>query len=339
MQKVCHQKQSTGKVLDLPDALYYNSFVNGITKVLNKAQNITRKIKYKIYAASPRRLVSCTQRGKLKGLIVFLGGAMLESLFYRRGNMNSLLYRLDPRVKVVSLVGFVAFTSSLEAWPALLAGLVFLLLLAGVSRISAFYLMKRLAWILPFGGVLVIILPFAVPGETFFKIFPLAASVEGVRQAIVLIMRLLNAAAALSLLTATTGFKELMTAFRALRAPQIFVLLIEFTVRYISVLTDEARRMQTARKARGFEKGRSLLHRCTFQVTGQLIGILFIRSFERSERVYNAMLARGYAGGIRVNGGPRPGRKDICWGTVILAFAAGLWLIEFGGVQWPILLK
>jgi len=264
---------------------------------------------------------------------------MLESLFYCRGNMDSLLYRLDPRVKVVSLVGFVAFTSALGTWPALLSGLVFLLLLAGISRISAFYLVKRLAWILPFGGILVIILPFAVPGEPLFKIFSLNASIEGTGQAVVLTMRLLNAVAALSLLTATTGFKDLMMAFRALRVPQIFVLLIEFTVRYISVLTDEARRMQTARKARGFEKGRSLLHRYTFQVAGKLIGILFIRSFERSERVYNAMLARGYAGGVRVDGGPRLGKEDLCWGAVILVFAAGLWLIEFGGVQWPMLLK
>lgn len=263
----------------------------------------------------------------------------MEYLFCGQGNLNSLFYRLNARVKVVSLISFVVLSSNLKSWQVLMAGLLFMLLLAGLSRIPAFYLVKRLAWVIPFGGVLVIIFPLVIPGEPLFRIFSLAGSVEGARQAVVLLLRLLNAVTALSLLTATTRFKELMIAFKALRVPQIFVMLIEFTVRYISVLADEINRMQLARKARGFQGGRSLLHWYTFKVTGQLIGTLFIRSFERSERVYNAMLARGYGRGVRVNESLQLGKEDLCWGAVILVFAISLWLIELGGEQWQILLK
>lgn len=263
----------------------------------------------------------------------------MDYLFYGQGNLNSLFYRLNARVKVVSLIGFVVLSSTLKSWQVLTAGLLFILLLAGLSRISVLYLAKRLAWVIPFGGVLVIIFPLVIPGEPLFKIFSLTGSIEGAKQAVVLLLRLLNAVTALSLLTATTRFKDLMIAFEALRAPQIFVLLIEFTVRYISVLTDEINRMQLARKARGFQEGRSLLHRYTFRVTGQLIGTLFIRSFERSERIYNAMLARGYGRRARVNDNLRLGKEDLCWGAVILVFAISLWLVELGGEQWQILLK
>lgn len=101
------------------------------------------------------------------------------------------------------------------------------------------------------------------------------------------------------LLTATTRFPDLMHALRHLRAPRLLVAIISFMYRYLFVLVEEAMRLLRAREARsaqtvGNQGGGSVLWRA--KVAGSMVGQLFIRSFERSERVYNAMLARGYRG-------------------------------------------
>ena len=101
------------------------------------------------------------------------------------------------------------------------------------------------------------------------------------------------------LLTATTQFPDLMHALRHLRLPQILVAVISFMYRYLFVLADEAMRLLRARQARsaqlpGQKAGGSLWWRA--RVAGNMVGQLFLRSYDRSDRVYNAMLARGYRG-------------------------------------------
>ena len=101
------------------------------------------------------------------------------------------------------------------------------------------------------------------------------------------------------LLTATTQFPDLMHALRHLRVPHVLVAVISFTYRYLFVLTDEAVRLMRARQARSAKPikgkgGGSIVWRA--RVTGYMVGQLFLRSYERSERIYNAMVARGYQG-------------------------------------------
>lgn len=267
----------------------------------------------------------------------------MENVFERPIVKPSIIHNLDARVKVVSICCFVALTSTMNVVPLLATAVLFLLFLAGVARIPARYFFKRLMWMIPFGGILVVIFPFITPGVPFFELkaglFTLTASMEGLTRSAVLFFRVLAAVAALSLLTATTGVKGLMAAFKELRVPCLLVSLIEFTFRYVFLLTDEVQRMRTARRARCFVGGGSLLNRHVFKTTGQLVGILFIRSWERGERVYNAMLARGYSG----QAGPVAGRgfckRDLCLGAGILVFALSLRLLEIGGQLWQISLK
>lgn len=99
------------------------------------------------------------------------------------------------------------------------------------------------------------------------------------------------------LLASTTPFHELVDALRELRLPRIMVAVIGFMYRYLGVLTDEAGRMNRARQARSAaapqgRSGGSLRWRA--RVTGGMVGSLFIRSYERSERVFAAMQARGF---------------------------------------------
>jgi cobalt/nickel transport system permease protein len=87
---------------------------------------------------------------------------------------------------------------------------------------------------------------------------------------------------------------DLLDAMRSLGVPRIFVLIISFMYRYLFVLADQLMRMRRARDSRNF--GGNRMHQLT--TLGNMIGMLFIRSYERGERIYAAMLARGFTGEI-----------------------------------------
>jgi cobalt/nickel transport system permease protein len=106
------------------------------------------------------------------------------------------------------------------------------------------------------------------------------------------------------LLATTTPFPDLMVAMRAVRIPRMLVTIFGLMWRYLFVLVDEALRLMRARQARsghsdqpGLKPGGSLAWRAG--VTGNMAGSLFLRAFERSDRIYTAMLARGYDGEVR----------------------------------------
>jgi cobalt/nickel transport system permease protein len=104
------------------------------------------------------------------------------------------------------------------------------------------------------------------------------------------------------LLVAVTRFPEMVHAFEHLRVPVVLTTIIAFLYRYLFVLTDEVMRLLRARQARsaalaGQRPGRNMFWRA--RVTGGMAGQLFLRSYERSDRIYNAMLARGYSGQFR----------------------------------------
>jgi cobalt/nickel transport system permease protein len=104
------------------------------------------------------------------------------------------------------------------------------------------------------------------------------------------------------LLVATTQFPDLIHALEHLRFPRSLTTIIAFLYRYLFILTDEVYRLLRARQARsaglpGLKRGGKLTWRA--KVAGSMAGQLFLRSYERSDRIYHAMLSRGYAGHIR----------------------------------------
>ena len=256
---------------------------------------------------------------------------------------DSPLYKVDARVKLLAILVFVAFTSTLKALPVLGVAAVFMLGLAAAARITPGIILKRLAWVIPFAGMMIVCFPFIMPGAAVFHLnfglFTLTATDKGIAHAVMLSLRVFVAVMAVTLLVSTTKFSDLACALRNLKVPVIFVELIEFTIRYIFVLTDEVARMKTARRARNFQCGASLLSRHTFRTLGQTVAVLFIRSYERGERIYNAMLARCYSGQLRSKEHFTLKTADWCWGLSIAAAGVCLRLAEFGGVLWPTLLK
>jgi cobalt/nickel transport system permease protein len=218
---------------------------------------------------------------------------------------HSGLASLDPRSKILLAGGFILTLSLLPPGEFLLYGLLLLALFIGAyfSGCSPIYLVRRSVIALPFALAAVTLL-FTIPGETLMTLpmFGIDISVEGaIRFASVATRSWISVQAAI-LLVILTKFTDLMWGLQGLHTPSILVSVAGFTYRYLDVLRSEASRLRTARKARsatlsGSRGGGSFLWRA--RVTGWMVGSLMIRSLERSERIYNAMLARGYSGDVK----------------------------------------
>lgn len=170
-------------------------------------------------------------------------------------------------------------------------------------------------------------------GSVDLKLFTLTASGEGLRLFATVLVKSWVSVQAAVLLTSTTTFHDLVDGLRALRLPRLMVAVIALMYRYLGVLTGEASRMLRARAARsaviGHRGGGSTVWRA--KVVGGMVGALFIRSYERSERVYAAMQARGFDGEFRALRGRKFDTGD--WVALGLPLAA-LVCFEAGSHAW-----
>lgn len=224
--------------------------------------------------------------------------------FDRYEAQESLIHHLDPRVKVATTVLFIVSNVILPdgAWLAFLLAWGLVLWVNLLASLGLDYAFKRSFIALPF-ALAAITSIFALEGQ------PLATFTIGSWQMVVtdaglirftsIVIRSWLSVQMAILLTATTQFPDLMHALRHLRVPQLLVAIISFMYRYLFVLADEALRLLRAREARSARLasgpgGGSVMWRA--RVAGNMVGQLFLRSYERSDRIYNAMLARGYAG-------------------------------------------
>jgi len=207
-----------------------------------------------------------------------------HSFLDRFSNLQSPIHSVDPRLKVLLCLSLTACTvsSDLDEYPQLVIYAIFVAIIWILSRIPVTYLMKRLALLIPF--VLLISLPLILRnGHEAHNAF---------LRMLFIISRATVALAALTLLTSTTPFHHLLAALRRLGLPSIFACLASFLYSFIYVLIDEVEKLNIGRKSREFSHNRKL----AWRGRTWLLGSFLIRSIERSERVYNAMSARGYNG-------------------------------------------
>ncbi|MEV4352053.1 cobalt ECF transporter T component CbiQ [Actinoplanes sp. NPDC049596] len=205
---------------------------------------------------------------------------------------ESPVHRLAPEVKIVAVLLFtiiVVITPRTEFWA--FGG--YLVLLAGVAvaaRVPALWLAKRATIELPF-VLLAVALPLFGQGERITWL-GLSLSVDGLHGAWNIFAKGTLGVLASLLLAATTTMRDLILGLDRLHCPTVFTQIATFMLRYLDVLADDARRMRIARLARGYDP-RFLWQVKAFAVS---VGALFLRAYERGERVYLAMVARGYQG-------------------------------------------
>ncbi len=247
-------------------------------------------------------------------------------------SLESPIHRLDPRVKVVVTAVFILSSVLLPdgAWLAFACSFAFLMVLSWQAKLGFRFVLTRSLTAFPF-VLAAVTAVFSVPGEPVLaiKIGPwmLIATDAGIIRFVSIILRSWLSVQMAIILTATTSFPDLIHALRHLRMPGVLVSTIAFMYRYLFVLSDEAVRLLRARDARsarltGKSGGGSLLWRA--QVAGNMAGQLFLRSYERSERIYNAMLARGYRGTLLTLNPHEMGSRDWLLGAVLLAAIAAI---------------
>jgi cobalt/nickel transport system permease protein len=260
---------------------------------------------------------------------------------YQEG--DSVIHLLDPRVKLVLTVAFILTTALIPigAWPVYILLYAFVVSEAILSGLSYFNILKRTVFAIPF---LLAALPliFTTTGIPLFSVsigvWGFTATLAGVeRFASIAIKSLISVQSAI-LLTVTTSFPDLLVAMRAVRVPRLLVAVFGLMWRYLFVLVDEALRMVRARAARSgvsenadLKAGGNLTWRA--KIAGGMAGNLFVRSLERSDRIYIAMLSRGYDGDVRSM--PLPDFNTLNWlvlivGIVIFSLLAIFSLIVEG---------
>ena len=138
-------------------------------------------------------------------------------------------------------------------------------------------------------------------GTVDFGLFSLTLSGEGIRIVLTIMLKSWVSVQAAALLIFTTQFHDLLEGLARLRLPKLMVSIVSLMYRYLAVLLGEAQRMMRARSSRQAIPPGVKRPPVTWQakVVGNMVGALFIRSYERSERVYLAMQSRGYTGQVR----------------------------------------
>ncbi|MCY2927634.1 MAG: cobalt ECF transporter T component CbiQ [Planctomycetota bacterium] len=214
-----------------------------------------------------------------------------------RPPFDSPLHRLDARTKLLGTIAFVLVVVSTPAlaWGAFAGYAVLLAVALAAGRVPAGYVLARWLVVLPFLAAAAA-MPFLLTPDTHVLGLPLARA--GLVVAWSVAVKATLAVCAMTLLAGSTHFFDCLAALNRLRAPQILVTITALAHRYVLILADEAHRMKRARDARGFG-GRWLWQA---GAVGRLAGSLFLRSYERGERVHAAMLARGFDGTNVVSG-------------------------------------
>ena len=198
------------------------------------------------------------------------------------------LHRLDARVKLIaalaSIIAVIAMPIAAWRWYGG-AGLC-LAFVVGLSGIPPRVLARRWLGLFVLVAFLVVMIAPAHPERARHSLAAVTASIL-IKNGLALMTMIV--------LAGTTPFPRLLAGLRKLGVPPILVATLQFMERYRHVLVEEMDRMATARRARTFGRRRAL----SWSLLGGLIGMLFLRTFERAERVHDAMIARGWDGTIR----------------------------------------
>jgi cobalt/nickel transport system permease protein len=231
---------------------------------------------------------------------------------------DGVLRRLPPQCKIVAVFGYAVavVATPVAALAALAAHLAVVLTLVALGRIGPVFLARRLAVEIPFLAFAAA-LPFVAAGERV-EVAGVAVSAHGLEQAFGLAVRATLGVALVIVLAGTTPVREMLTGLERLGLPPVIVAVTSFMIRYSAVVVDQMRRMGVARRSRAYAP-RSLL---SSGAIASSLGTLFIRSYERGERVHLAMCSRGYAGTMpRLSPGVRASRGD--WAAVAGFVALG----------------
>lgn len=206
---------------------------------------------------------------------------MEHAFLDKYSNLNSIIHRLSPNIKLIFTFSFIVFII-LTPPTAILKFFIYFAIIFSIiilSKIPVIYVFKKSSIIFPF----VIFVTLSIP---FFK----ENFVDGLLIFWNCLIKSWLSILIMIILSSTTKFQHILKALEFFRTPRILIMLLAFMYRYIFLLIDEAMKLERAYNSRYF--GGKVIKQ--IRVIGNIIGLLFIRTYERGERVYMAMCSRGF---------------------------------------------
>ena len=214
---------------------------------------------------------------------------MGERLYIHR---HSIVHSLPSHLKIIAVLLFilVVVSTPITYWPAFVVFLALVIAAATAGKISILTLSKRALIEVPF-IFFAVLMPFFGTGERF-ELGPFNLYREGLLAGLSIVAKGTLGVLSAVILSTTTTAREILRGLERLRLPTIMVQIASFMLRYVNVISDEMERMKIARQSRGFD-ATGVKH---WKVIATSAAALFIRSYERGERVHLAMLSRGFDG-------------------------------------------
>jgi cobalt/nickel transport system permease protein len=212
-----------------------------------------------------------------------------ERLYIHR---HSIVHSLPSHLKIIAVLLFilVVVSTPITYWPAFVIFLALVIAAATAGKISILTLSKRALIEVPF-IFFAVLMPFFGTGERF-ELGPFNLYREGLLAGLSIVAKGTLGVLSAVILSTTTTAREILRGLERLRLPTIMVQIASFMLRYVNVISDEMERMKIARQSRGFD-ATGVKH---WKVIATSAAALFIRSYERGERVHLAMLSRGFDG-------------------------------------------
>ena len=248
---------------------------------------------------------------------------MKHAFLDHHSGVESPIHHLDARAKIIVFLSLILVGVSTRPSSFLLFSLLALALIsiALLARLPLTHLAKKIVVILPFLFLVTLSIPFmkkdTLGGGYSLGLGGLSVSQSGLWILWTAIIKSCLGVFSMILLSSTTAFPQLIKGMERLGTPKIFTVLTSFMYRYSFILVDEIHRMKRARDSRCFG-GKWFWHS---KVIGHMVGWLFLRSFRRGERVYLAMLSRGFQGTM-----PETTAGKIGWGEILFLSIVPLFL-------------
>jgi cobalt/nickel transport system permease protein len=210
-------------------------------------------------------------------------------------HLNSIIHSMDIRAKIISILAAALIISSCRTIPAALISAAFTLLLTLLSGITLKFYLKKIYYPVIFLIPLFVFLPVSSGGETIFSAGPVNIYSDGIFISTLICIKVITIIILINIMISTATFRDTAAALRKLRVHDKMLNIILFTYRYFFVFFEALRKMKIALTLRGSEK-RSTVK--SLGTSANLAGSILVRSYEQTERTYQAMLLRGYSGRI-----------------------------------------
>ena len=241
----------------------------------------------------------------------------------RYASLPSPIHRWDPRFRLVSIFTLIFSVVLLYNLQLVVIGMISAIILVCISKIPFSFVLSRMKLVFIFVLPFFIIIPFTLTDTgleiaSFGGITLSYRGTESVEFAAMIVLKALTAVMLIFPMIGTSRMDITIKALEGLHLPNKLVQMFAFTYRYIFVLDDEFMRTDRALTSRGFKKRGDLY---TLTTISKAIAMLFVKSYERADRVFYAMRSKGYAGTVATLHEFNAGRQDWINAAVVVGFA------------------